>query len=193
MFLVPRVGQEFDVSQIGDQSKFVPFHSSSRGGKKPMFDQSTLPRSFPPPQPPSSSITRSNSSSILPPDLVSPMKSSRVRPTPSSSYLPTPDPSPLLSTDQPLPFDQSSLSFSIPHQQPQQDHSFLNKSSISFVKECKTPRTVRRQARVSDSSNESNTSGSSGISREGGGEGEMTDFGFTQFGFGREGETSTAM
>jgi len=197
MFLQPRVGTELDISHLGDQSKFVPLES--RGEKKPVFDQSTLPRQFTAPP----SLTRSNSSSsILPPELVSPMKSSRPRPPPSSSsssYLPTPDPSPLLSTDQPLPFDQSSLSFALPTHQLQDtpfDQTFLNKSSVSFIKECKTPRTARRQARVSDSSN-SNTSGSSsGISQVGveGEEGEMTDFGFTQFGlFGREGETSTAM
>ncbi|GAA5955576.1 hypothetical protein JCM3765_006820 [Sporobolomyces pararoseus] len=209
MFLNKPAGQ-YDISLIDNQSKFIGT-LSGRGGGSRTFDQSTLPRQFQPPNPFSAStstgrstanISRSKStSSILPPELVSPVKTrtNQSRPLPSTSKkafqsLPTPAPSP---PTQVHPRDESHFSMALPHD----EHcSFLNKSSQSFIKECKSPRKKpATRGRLSDmtdaseegvSTSESDSSGSRGL---GGGVGEMTEFGFTQLLAGNKSEMSTAL
>lgn len=211
MFLNNKPAGQYDISLIGDQSKFIGILAGRGGGRT--FDQSTLPRQFQPsnPFPTSTSITRptadisrsQSSSSILPPELVSPVKSrtNQSRPLPSASKkafqsLPTPAPSP--PSTQTHPRDESHFSIALPHD----DHaSFLNKSSQSFTRECKSPRKKpAARGRLSDmtdtseegvATSESDSSGSRG--GLGGGVGELTEFGFTQLLAGNKSEMSTAL
>jgi hypothetical protein len=135
---------------------------------------------------------------------VSPVKSrsTSARPPPSATKkpfqsLPTPAPSPPTFVHSQTR-DESHFSMTLP----QNEHcSFLNKSSQSFIKECKSPRkrTVTK-GRISDLTDTSEEGGSttesdlsSGSRGMGGGVGEMTEFGFTQLLGSRGEETSTAM
>lgn len=181
-----------DMSLIGEQSKLVgPFG----GGKT--FDQSTLPRHF---QPSSSDgaikVPRSKStSSILPPELVSPVKTRAhvSRAPPSATKVPTPVASlPVYSI--PHVRDESQFSMALPTEDL---CSFLNKSSQSFIKECKSP---RKKGRISDVTDESEDGTSSGIESapSRGSEtsleaGETTEFGFTRLLGAHKSDTSTAM
>ncbi|GAA6018887.1 hypothetical protein JCM11491_001713 [Sporobolomyces phaffii] len=193
MFLNKPSG-DYDLSLIGDQSKLPG--SLAPGART--FDQSTLPRNFQPSLAPSRSTARSNSSAILPPELVSPVKarSNASRPLPPSASkpfhaLPTPAPSPPSISE-----EQSQFSINLP---PDDQCSFLNKSSQSFIQKCKTPRKAANKGRVSDMSDVSEEGGSAsefGSSRGGlKGEraGETTEFGFTQWLANRDDETSTAI
>ncbi|GAA5870936.1 hypothetical protein JCM16303_001636 [Sporobolomyces ruberrimus] len=213
MFLNRQTGT-YDVSLINDQSRFPgPF---AGGGAGRTFDQSTLPRHFQPP--PSSFSTKSfpaqnppppvvvKSTSILPPELVSPVKlrSNLSRPSPLSTSsssskkpfqnpLPTPAPSPPSSRHHQSTNPQNQSNFlSLPL--PAEDYSFLKKSSQSFIKECKSPRKPRSSETGSEAS-ESDSSGSQGEGGFGKGVGEMTEFGFTQMLMrgGQSGDMSTAI
>ncbi|GAA5902013.1 uncharacterized protein JCM6883_000466 [Sporobolomyces salmoneus] len=190
---------EYDLSMLGDQSKFVSTLAGGGGGKT--FDQSTLPRHFQPPNPfPSSSMThlpRSNSSSsILPPELVSPVKSrpNNSRFPPSASKKPFPSLSaPSFATDT---RDESHFSLALP----QDDHcSFLDKSSQSFIEKLKSPRKKGRISAMSDISESDGTSESDtsparmGRGARGGDAGETTEFGFTQLLGSHKSDTSTAI
>ncbi|GAA5924823.1 uncharacterized protein JCM15063_005743 [Sporobolomyces koalae] len=150
-----------DVSLLASQSRFVQAQPTEGF----TFNQSTLPRHFDPHQAhvATSTLPRS-SSSILPPELVSPVKlrnsATNARPRPLSA-----PGNPFIRVD-PIPKsascitqDQSRFDLPLPRPEDHDEHSFLNKSSQSFINECKTPRPARvRQARSSDSIDVSITS-----------------------------------